>query len=141
MVNRRSNVVCRLSLPLTLAYMAVILLISSTPGVIPDDAALPYRVFVWLPSDLQNFLHVPVYGGLAFLWCGVLHGRVSPLACMAGSFLLATGFGFIDEWYQSFIPGRFASLGDILLNAVGAAVGVGVYFQMLNSRKARRAPG
>lgn len=127
MLNHKDWPVHRLSLPVALAYMAAVLLMSSVPGVIPEDGVTLYRVFVWVPPGIQNFMHIPVYAGLAFVWCGVLDPRLSRRWCILGAFLIATGFGVIDEWYQSFIPGRFSSLGDIISNALGAAIGVGVF--------------
>jgi VanZ family protein len=29
-----------------------------------------------------------------------------------------------DEWHQSFVPGRFASLTDVVLNVLGAVLGI-----------------
>jgi VanZ family protein len=36
------------------------------------------------------------------------------------SFLFAAGYGVIDEIHQLQVPGRYASLTDIALNALGA---------------------
>ena len=33
-------------------------------------------------------------------------------------------FAFSDEWHQSFVPGRYFSYGDILLDAIGVALGL-----------------
>jgi VanZ family protein len=33
-------------------------------------------------------------------------------------------YGLFDEWHQSFVPGRFASLGDVGLNVAGVALGI-----------------
>jgi len=37
--------------------------------------------------------------------------------------VIATGFGALDEIHQSFVPGRDASVFDLLADAVGATVG------------------
>jgi VanZ family protein len=42
------------------------------------------------------------------------------LAC----WMLAVFYGALDEFHQSFIPGRDPSLSDLTADAVGAAVGV-----------------
>lgn len=138
MITRKGDGIHKLYLPSALMYMALILLMSSTPGVIPDDAALPRRVFVWLPPSVQNFLHVPVYAGLAFLWCAALSLRLSRYACIVSGFFVAVSFGMVDEWYQSFIPGRIASLSDMAANALGGAIGVGVYAQIFHPKNTRR---
>ena len=42
------------------------------------------------------------------------------------SFLVLAGvlYGVLDEWHQSFVPGRTPSGGDILADAVGVILGV-----------------
>ena len=55
-----------------LAYMAGIFLLSSVPGEIHPEEPGMLRVFLWVPPDVQNLLHVPVFAGLAWLWCGSL---------------------------------------------------------------------
>lgn len=37
--------------------------------------------------------------------------------------LLAGGLGLVDEWHQSFVPGRYASATDVSLNIIGALIG------------------
>lgn len=117
---------------LAMAYMGAILWMSSVPGTLSDDATALHRVFVWVAPSVQNLMHVPVYAGLAFLWCRVLDLRLPRLWCVLGSFLIVSSFGVIDEWFQSFVPGRFASVGDVIANALGAAIGIGVFLYVSN---------
>jgi VanZ family protein len=35
--------------------------------------------------------------------------------------LLAAGWGLLDEWHQSWVPGRNALAWDVVLDAAGAA--------------------
>lgn len=127
MSNHKGGFVDWLRLPVTLIYMALILFMSSIPGVIPDDAPALYGVFTWVAPSIQNLMHVPVYAGLAVLWCGVLDLHFSRFWRMTGACLITVGFGVFDEWFQSFIPGRYASTGDVMANALGAVIGVGVF--------------
>ncbi|HHU37556.1 MAG TPA: VanZ family protein [Treponema sp.] len=41
-------------------------------------------------------------------------------------FVLASLYGVLDEFHQSFVPGRDSSFGDIIADTLGAAVGTGV---------------
>ena len=36
-------------------------------------------------------------------------------------------FGVLDEWHQSFIPGRFSEFADWIADSLGAAVAVFLY--------------
>jgi hypothetical protein len=97
--------------------------VSSLPGQsTPEDSSVNI-VFYLIPPTLQNLLHVPVFGVLAWLWYWSLQGwlpRDAPLSAIA--FLLAAGYGVADEFHQLMVPGRYASLTDIVLNALGAAI-------------------
>lgn len=109
-----------------LMYMVAILMLSSVPGDISDDSAA-LQVFLWVPPTLQNLLHVPVYAGLAFVWCRGLEPRLRRPAYLYAALLITVLFGILDEWYQSHIPGRFASISDVINNALGALLGVGAF--------------
>ncbi len=108
-----------------LAWMALIFGLSSIPGVVhPDDNQI-YSLFVWLPPDLQNLLHVPVFAILAWLWQrGFRQSPAHPAQLDALAVMLTVGYGVLDEWHQAFVPGRYASLTDVALDGTGAVLGV-----------------
>jgi VanZ family protein len=41
--------------------------------------------------------------------------------------LICVSFGIADEIYQTFIPGRFGGLQDILLNLLGVTLAIVVF--------------
>lgn len=98
-----------------LAYAGVIFWLSSLPNPLP---ALTSRF-----SD--KLLHAVEYAGLSgLLAVGVAHLRPSWViraALLAA--LLAAGYGLSDEFHQSFVPNRDASLLDWAADASGALVG------------------
>ena len=109
---------------LTLAFVAFIVGLSVTPGVErPDD-----NLFSWLFANTaplaQKVLHVVTYALLGALWMWTLAGIGSAPARIALSLLLALGLGIALEWYQTTVPGRFGTITDILLNAIGAVLGL-----------------
>ena len=53
-------------LTLSLGYMAGIYWLSSLPGDDPGQAGLA-GIIAWTPPALQNLLHVPLFGLLAWL--------------------------------------------------------------------------
>ncbi len=100
---------------LAIAYMAALFLLSS----IPDDSDLGRRI-LFPPPAIQNLLHVPVYAVLTWIWWRALRARTgSQLAALLAA-AIAVGYGILDEFHQMYVPGRFASVTDALLNAAGA---------------------
>jgi len=91
--------------------MAALFLLSS----IPDDSDIGRRI-LFPPPAIQNLLHVPVYAGLTWIWWRAF-ARTAVLWAAA----IATSYGVLDEIHQMYVPGRFASVTDALLNAAGAA--------------------
>ena len=109
---------------LTLAVVALIIGLSVTPGVErPDD-----NLFSWLyagtPPTLQKFLHVIIYAVLAFLWMWTLSGIGSTWTRSMTALALTLGLGVALEWYQTRVPGRFGTLVDIVLDAIGTVIGI-----------------
>ena len=115
----------KIHVTLPLLLMIALYWLSTLHGTpLPEDPAL-YAVFYWVPPSLQNTLHVPVYAVLAWCWHWALGAwtRVSS-ARVVGAFIITSACGVFDEWHQSFVPGRYASLADVMLDAVGAALGI-----------------
>ena len=112
---------------LPLLIMALLYGISSLPGrPLPDDPAL-YSLFYGMSPSLQNTLHVPVFAALAWAWRWALHAWLrASTAGAIGAFAIASAYGVFDEWHQSLVPGRYASLADIVLDVAGAALGIGL---------------
>ncbi|MDI3340204.1 MAG: VanZ family protein, partial [Sphaerobacter sp.] len=69
--------------------------------------------------------HLVAYGILGYLLVEAVGvSRVEPGTTARLALLLAVLYGISDEWHQSFVPGRDASLGDLFVDAVGAWLGV-----------------
>jgi len=110
---------------LPLLIMGAFYWLSSLPGTpMPDDPAL-YGLFYWVPPSAQNALHVPAYAALAWSWCWALGAWLPvPVARAIAACSIASAYGVFDEWHQSFVPGRYASLTDVILNVAGAVLGI-----------------
>jgi VanZ family protein len=110
----------RLLLPL--AYMTAIFALSSIPDTETPANALE-SALRWVSPELQNLLHVPLFGGLAWCWHWGLHGWMRTDARRLGVALALTlAWAVLDELHQTTVPGRFGSLTDMLLNALGAVL-------------------
>src|SRR5262249_36981782 len=100
-------------LPIAL-YLGLISFLShqpslTIPGDLPDWIAhgAEYAVLGWLVSRVVRPMRPsPAAWGLALAGCAV--------------------FGLVDEYHQSFVPGRDASLHDAGADAGGAALALGV---------------
>ncbi len=114
-------------LALVLAFMGGLYVLSSMPGRLRADDWLIVRFLAQTPPVVQKVLHVLLYGGLSWLWFWVLEPLPMRLHFrLLAAFLIATGFGALNEWNQMHLPDRYASLTDVVLNAVGAGLGLAI---------------
>ena len=118
------NVPVAVRLILTLLLVAFIVTVSVVPGRSqPGDSA-----FVWLvsvtPEPLQKLLHIVAYAVLAWLWMWTLEAINSNSLRVAAAFFVTVAMGMILEWYQTSVPGRYGTLADVILNALGSIAGV-----------------
>ncbi|MFP4560555.1 MAG: VanZ family protein [Thiohalorhabdus sp.] len=109
-------------------YMALLFVLSSIPGTAaPEDGAV-LKAFTWVPPTLQNFLHLPAYGLLAWLWLRPLTALpLGPKGIAGTAWILAMAYGVFDEWHQSWVPGRYPSATDLAVDGLGALTAVGLY--------------
>jgi len=76
---------------------------------------------------LRKFGHLSEYAILAaLLWRGLRgsFNRASKTILALGTFLLAAAFASSDEFHQSFVPSRTASVHDVMIDCIGALVAV-----------------
>jgi VanZ family protein len=105
---------------LVVGYVLLIFTVSSIPNLRapgPD----------FLPKDkIAHLVEYSILGALLFKGFGWSVSR-SRLATFA--FILAVGasIGGLDEIYQSFVPGRTMSIYDWTADAIGTALGSGLF--------------
>jgi VanZ family protein len=64
---------------------------------------------------VQNAMHVPAYAALSWAWNWALAAWLrAAVGRAAGACSIASAYGVFDEWHQSFVPGRYASLTDVV---------------------------
>lgn len=100
-----------------IVYAGMIVAMSSIPS-----ESLPSGE-VW---SYDKVIHLCEYAVLAALLVRALSLGPPGLACGAAfgvAVAVAIAFGVSDEWHQSFTPGRDSSLGDVLADAAGSAIG------------------
>ena len=97
----------------TAAVIAVIFWLSSVPDVGVSESE-PVVLFVW------NVLHAPLFAGLAYCFLKMFSaGEELMLGTYGLAFAAAGGSAVADELHQSFVPGRSASIGDLLVDVAG----------------------
>ncbi len=110
-----------------LAWMALLWALSSIPfGPAAEPEGLG-GTFAWVPPTLQNLLHLPAYGILAWLWFTALRPRLSLALTLTVGVVVSAGYGILDEWHQAAVPGRYPSATDAAVNGVAAAIAAVVF--------------
>jgi hypothetical protein len=112
-------------LALPFLIMAVLFWLSSLPGTPSVDEPATYAIFRWISPSWQNALHVPAYASLGFAWWWALRAwPLKPIEQVIFALLVAAAYGVFDEWHQSFVPGRYSSLTDVMLDVIGILLGL-----------------
>lgn len=114
--------------------MVLIFILSSIPM---DGESEHLKFLMELKPTVQNLLHIPLFGLLAYLWLNALTKNGCPAKKkLIITIIITVSYGLLDEFHQTFVPGRHGSLIDILLNLVGILMGI-LFFSFYRSRKKR----
>lgn len=93
-------------------YAAVIAIFSSNS--VPRFVAEHDKVF-------HFFSYLPL--GFLFARACLKSFRINLVFIFILGFSFATFYGVVDEWHQSFVPGRFYSTEDMMVDGYGSALG------------------
>lgn len=105
---------------LPFSYMAIIFVLSAIPG---DEHNANFGIITRLRPEIQNLLHLPMYGALAVLWFLALRNfKLTYHGSLLAAVFISISYGFCDELHQYFVPGRYMSLLDVGFNLVGVAL-------------------
>jgi len=98
---------------LTLMWMAGIYWLSSRSDLGPSGNDPVVQI-------ASNLAHLPLFAGLAFCWFKTLAAMPHASWRRYGvAFLASATWAGLDEWHQSFVPGREASVVDSVLDLAG----------------------
>lgn len=115
----------------TLFFAALVVALSISPGIERSGD----NIFVWIivrtPDLVQKIMHVAVYAALALLWMWTLESVESRVVRIALTLIATIGLGAVLEWHQTRVPGRFGTLFDVALNALGALLGLAMALLLL----------
>lgn len=118
---------------ITLVYVGTIHWLSSVPDLFASESD-PLKL-------VMNLGHAPLFAGLAFC-------MVKSLSRVGGgwweryalAFTVTAACAALDEWHQTFVPGRQASIVDFLLDLAGIG-GLLLILRLVAVRKERRHAG
>lgn len=129
-------------------WMAVILWFSSGDFSADQTGSFLLPVLRWLAPwatdaqlevahrGIRHTAHAVEYGILAVLWFRALIRSLSAHPWPAGGLAIAVAvvWACVDEWHQSTIPSRTASIWDVLLDAAGATAATLVILALRRTR-------
>jgi len=76
-----------------------------------------------LVTAFFNAMHVPLFGAVAFCsYKALSKGRELSIPAMVVASVASLAYAVFDEWHQSFVPGRNASLSDVIVDVIGAGL-------------------
>jgi len=77
----------------------------------------------------DKVIHAGAYGTLGFLSLRAFHGGVRRLRLTPTilGVLLTVAYGLVDEWHQTWVPGRHAGILDWVADLTGALCAVGIF--------------
>lgn len=134
---------------LTIIWLAVIYYFSYMNGDASGDlsSSVTYQLLRWFYPHFNQFdiheqmvvldnFHVFVrkmghFSEYAVLWFFTYQFlrtySLSKRQCYLGAVVFCFGYASLDEWHQSFVPGRGPSFKDVLIDTSGSLVGGFVY--------------
>ena len=92
-------------------------------GVILFGTSLPAEAVPVQTSKIDKVLHFSIYTVFSYLLTRQFSYSMTRSKAAAFAVLFAVVFGALDEWHQSFIPGRSTELADWGADSLGALVG------------------
>ncbi len=130
-------------------WSAVLLLLSGQAG----SSSLTSRILGWLlpaanpafdaaHSAMRKSLHVLGYGLLGYLNFRAVRGekRGWTLRWSVTAVLLAVFIASLDEWHQSFVPGRSSDVIDLVADLCGALTAALFYVGLMRVYRAVKRP-
>jgi VanZ family protein len=104
-----------------LVYAALIYFISSL-------SSFPESVPSFFGFDkIAHFLEYFFFGCLLYRWFYSTKRYREQRGALLMTMFIGTCYALSDEWHQSFVPGRDASLWDALFDVIGVGMGAATY--------------
>jgi len=127
--------------------MIIIFWFSSASSGSSTAMSSPIADFLGMSHSLvRKLAHFIAFGALGASWYYYLRSLniFTPGFTTFGSFLFVLIFAVLDEYHQSFVPGRTGQVSDVLLDATAGIAGIAILATILfvaapkSSKAARR---
>lgn len=119
------------SIIISILYMFFIFILSS----IPVDSKEKLAGLIYLAPIIQNMLHIPLYGFLAFVWMqSFIENKIGFKKVVIYTLIITILYAGFDELHQYFVPGRYASIEDFLFDIIGCLAGALLYVSHFKNR-------
>lgn len=153
---RKKRILILVSWSIVVIWMAVIFLFSAQPAYESDSISQSVTLFVLnlaervVPSlepainvTTLNYLVRKVAHFVIYLVLGVLTinalkmSGITTFKATVWTLLICIVYAASDETHQMFVPGRSAQVRDVLIDSIGAAIGVCGYYVIMRTLKER----
>jgi VanZ family protein len=84
-----------------------------------------------IPDYLLHFVEYAVFAWLSLRFARNIQKGTINVKTYTITIIILALFAISDEWHQSFVPGRFASVLDFIADLAGILAGVGIYLMFL----------
>lgn len=105
-------------------------------GLIYYISGLSRPIQAEMPHGFDKVLHFGAYGLLGLLLGNALKGETGGRMVIIG-WAIATLYGVTDELHQALVPGRDASVYDLMADSAGGLAGLIVYAWLLRGIQER----
>jgi VanZ family protein len=103
-----------------LSYRAPVLSYAGLIYLLSSISTLPFVIPSFFGFDkLANFSEYYFFGCVIYRWLLAERCCFANRYCFALTIVIGTCYGLSDEWHQSFVPGRDATLWDALFDTLG----------------------
>lgn len=112
-----------------LIHIPAIILVALITWLSSKPVGLKTQLF----ENQDKVLHFIAYGFIAFCFCFWVRSKrwkSSPIKYGFIVLMLIFILGLVDEWHQSFVPGRQVSMMDVLADVLGGATAIFIYFKL-----------
>ena len=121
-------------LPFAIAWFIILTTLLCIPG-----SDLPKESWLEKIPLYDKWIHIGLFGGLVFLWCGAAEKRKKNLKSMQQFFvwiaLSGCVYGIAMEFVQKYwIPNRSFDIGDIVADTIGSIAGLVFATKLLTKR-------